>query len=351
MTDADAEPLRALGWKPAFDRQVAADESVRFTPARVASHLGSQVLCLTARGEFTLPSTATRACGDLGVGDWLLFDQESQRAVRRLERESLIARRAAGERADVQLIAANLDTLFVVTSCNHDFNPARLERYLALAADAEVSPVVVITKSDACDAPVDYRQQASVLMRDLVVESLDARDPCQAEVLSTWCGVGQTVALVGSSGVGKSTLAMSLGAGPLATSEIRAADSRGRHTTTARCIHRLAAGGLLIDTPGMRELQLTDCETGVAEVFDDIVGLAGACRYRDCQHQSEPGCAVLAAIEAGELDARRLVSYRKLQAEQARNAQTLRERRQASRHRGRFYKSVQSSSRKRKGDW
>ena len=149
------------------------------------------------------------------------------------------------------------------------------------------------------------------------METVDARSSPQVESLADWCRVGQTVALVGSSGVGKSTLAMTLGAGDLETQEIRDDDSKGRHTTTARCIHRLDAGGLLIDTPGMRELRLTECDTGVAEVFEEIIVLADSCRYRDCSHTGEPGCAVRASIESGELDERRLKNYRKLQSEQA----------------------------------
>ena len=162
--------------------------------------------------------------------------------------------------------------------------------------------------------------------------------------LTDWCRIGQTVALVGSSGVGKSTLAMSLGAPALATQGIREDDSKGRHTTTARRIHRLDAGGLLIDTPGMRELQLADCEGGVAEVFDDVVTLSESCRFGDCSHQSEPGCAVRQRSNQASLTQDALKSYFKLQSEQARNAKSLRERRHESRKQGQYFKSVLSAS-------
>ena len=244
--------LRPLGWKLNFDQQLTEDEERTRLVVRVGAHLGSQVLCLTGSDELLLPTSLTQTCGELAVGDWILLERETHRAVRRLERESLLARRAAGERVKTQLIAANLDTLFIVSSCNQDFNLSRLERYLSLAAEAQVSPVVILTKSDLCDDPSRLQQEAATLKSDLIVETIDARDASQVSTLAHWCRLGQTVALVGSSGVGKSTLAMSLGAPALATQEIREDDAKGRHTTTARWIHRLDAGGLLIDTPGMR---------------------------------------------------------------------------------------------------
>ncbi|QEF98233.1 Putative ribosome biogenesis GTPase RsgA [Stieleria maiorica] len=342
--------LSTLGWKPCFSLQLTAEESSSLAPARVAAHYGSQIVLWSETGEIALPQSLLAACGDLAVGDWVLLAVDTHRGVRRLERESLVTRKAAGSKAELQLIGANIDTLFIVSSCNHDFNTARLERYLAVAAESHVNPVVVLTKSDLCDVPDQLRQQAGRLMSGLVVETVDARDPAETQTLAHWCRHGQTVALVGSSGVGKSTLAMSLGAGRIATQGIREDDSKGRHTTTARSIHRLQAGGLLIDTPGMRELQLTACEQGIDEVFDEIVAIATECRFHDCAHQDEPGCAVQAAIESGRLDARRLASYQKLQSEQARNAQSLREQRQQSRKQGKFYKSVIQAKRRRRGD-
>jgi ribosome biogenesis GTPase len=339
----NATALKALGWKPCFEHQLSVSETRETTIVRVGAHFGSQVLCISADDEWSVSTSLIQSCGEVAVGDWLLVDPETHRATRRLDRESLIARRAAGEKAKSQLIAANLDTLFVVSSCNHDFNLSRLERYLALTIEAKVTPVVVLTKADECEDPSRLRQQAAQLRQGLIVEAIDARDAGQARSLFPWCRVGQTVAVVGSSGVGKSTLAMTLGAGELETQGIREDDSKGRHTTTARSIYHLDAGGLIIDTPGMRELQLADCEDGVAEVFDEIVELSKSCRFRDCTHQGEPGCAVQASIESGGLDSRRLTNYRKLQSEQARNAKSLREQRYDSRKLGQFYKSVQSS--------
>ena len=339
--------LSELGWNRFFEQQLSAAEIDDYSPVRVAAHFGSRVLCQGVAGESSFPTSQLSRCGEVAVGDWLLIEPNTQRGLRCLERTSLISRKAAGEKVKAQLIAANLDTLFVVASCNHDFNLSRLERYLALASDADVNIVVVLTKSDLCDDPDLLRQQAMQLKSGLIVETVDARDPEQVTSLADWCRHGQTVALVGSSGVGKSTLAMTMGAGSLATQSIREDDSKGRHTTTARCLHRLNAGGLLLDTPGMRELQLADCEEGVAEVVDEIVTLSAQCRFSDCLHQGEPGCAVQAAIDAGELDLRRLKSFAKLQSEQARNARSLREQRHESRKLGKFYKSVQKSKRDR----
>lgn len=210
----DSIELRAFGWKPCFAQQLSEAEAETLAAARVGAHYGSRVLCITDAGEFSLPTQLTEACGDLAVGDWVLLDAEGQRAVRRLERESLIVRKAAGEKAQSQLIAANVDTLFIVSSCNHDFNLARLERYLALAAEAKIVPVVVLTKADLCDDTATLRKQAFRLMSGLLVETIDARDALQVAQLADWCAAGQTVALVGSSGVGKSTLAMVLGGIP-----------------------------------------------------------------------------------------------------------------------------------------
>lgn len=343
----DSLELRSLGWKPCFRSQLN-DDDTDCLIVRVAAHFGSQVRCLSETGELDVPISLVESCGDLAVGDWLLLDPESQRGVRRLERESLLLRKAAGEKLQSQLIAANLDTLIIVCSCNHDFNLSRLERYLALALEAGVTPVVVLTKSDLCDDPDALRQQARQIKRDLIVEMLDARDEGQTTVLEDWCRAGQTVGLVGSSGVGKTTLAMTLGAGPLETQGIREDDSKGRHTTTSRHIHRLNCGGLLIDTPGMRELQLTDCDAGVAEVFDEIISLSQACRFRDCTHQNEPGCAVRSAIELGQLEERRLTNYRKLEAEQARNTKSLSQLRDDSRKLSKLYKSIVSEKRNRR---
>ena len=215
------------------------------------------------------------------VGDWLLLDAGTTRPRRLLRRASLFKRRAAGTSRKLQLIAANVDTLFIVSSCNQDFNAARLERYLALARGG---------RGDAGHRadqgrPHGYARGLSCTRRPASCRAswsrlVDARSADSVARLAPWCARGQTVALVGSSGVGKSTLVNTLtGTDRIATQGIREDDDKGRHTTSGRALHRLPAGGWLVDTPGMRELQITDVKAGVDEVFADVVALAAECRF------------------------------------------------------------------------
>jgi ribosome biogenesis GTPase len=207
----------------------------------------------------------------------------------------------------------------IVTSCDADFNPSRLERYLAFANESGVQPVVILTKVDAVTNPAEFERQAAALQRDLRVVALNARSSDAAAALSEWCGAGATVTLVGSSGVGKSTLVNALVGmsrdPPQDTGSVREKDSKGRHTTTSRSMHPMANGGWVIDTPGIRSLHLSDVGQGIDTLFAEITELAPNCKFRDCTHDHEPGCAVLAAIAAGTLDPNRLVRWRKLHTE------------------------------------
>jgi len=283
------------------------------------------------------------------VGDWLLLTPDGQ-FDQLLKRQSLFRRKAAGSRVAEQLIAANVDTLFVVMSLNDDFNLSRIERYLSLAHEAGVEPVVILSKVDLCDDPDNLRSQVQSLDPLLMVETINGLDPKETNKLAPWCGTGNTVALMGSSGVGKSTIVNTLLGGDVQlTRGVREDDSKGRHTTTGRSLHPLPQGGLLLDTPGMRELQLTDCDDGVSATFADITSLAQQCRFGDCRHGGEPGCAVQQAVAEGMLESRRLASFQKLTREQAHNSASLAEKRAKDKSFGKLVKAHLSDKKHRKG--
>lgn len=289
-----------------------AADAVDLLPLRVAEVHRTRMLAYGAAGAVDIAAIGQ----DFAVGDWVLVN-DAMSVQRRLERISVLDRLAASRDAtgvQRQLIAANVDTLFITTSCNADFNVARLERYLALAAGAGCVPVVIVTKADGVAEPEHFRAQVLALQRGLAVVALDARDPAVGVLLAGWCRAGQTVALVGSSGVGKSTLVNTLTGGAAETAAIREGDARGRHTTTFRALRPLAGGGWIIDTPGMRALQLNATE-GIDTVFAEITDLIGQCKFRDCLHEGEPGCAVQAAIAAGAFTVERLERWRKLKRE------------------------------------
>jgi ribosome biogenesis GTPase len=313
--------LQGLGWSRFFADQLAPAD-VGLVPVRIATVHRSRLIAETGTGQVRLDPPAHSSTTDFAVGDWVLMAPESQMALRRLERRTLLQRRTEGAQAR-QLIAANVDTMFIVTSCNDDFNPARLERYLALVNEAGITAVIVLTKLDQVRDAGGYLAQAEALQRDLPVVALNARAPDAADRLSPWCGPGQTVALVGSSGVGKSTLLNNLAdkapADAQLTGDIREGDAKGRHTTTSRSLHAIAGGACVIDTPGMRTLHVSDVEAGLEILYAEITALAPQCRFRDCTHAHEPGCAVQAAVAAGDLSAARLDRWRKLRAENRAN--------------------------------
>lgn len=333
--------LIQLGWQPFFQQQLSLDEWQDLLVARVVEQQRSELHLLTEQGSLIEPITSSMP--PMTVGDWILIDHQ-QHFIRLLDRLSFFSRKAAGSKVATQLIAANIDTVFIVTSLNQDFNLNRIERYLSLAHEAGVESVIVLTKVDLCELPQGYIEKVRALDALLPIVSVNSLDAESVNQLEPWCKNGKTIAFLGSSGVGKSSLINTLlGKSIQSTQSIRQDDEKGRHTTTSRSIHLLPSGALLLDTPGMRELQLADCEQGVEETFSEIIKLAQQCRFNDCTHQSEPGCAVRKAIEKGELDERRLNSYVKLIKEQAHNQATLAEKRAKEREFGRYVRSVMKS--------
>lgn len=253
------------------------------------------------------------------VGDWVAArivgpGQAIVDAV--LPRSTLFSRRAPGRREDQQPIAANIDVVFLVCGLDGDFNLRRLERYLALTAESGAAPVIVLNKSDACDDLAGRIEETAIVAGAAPIVACSAREDAGLQGLDSFLGSGRTVALLGSSGVGKSTIVNRLlGEDRFRTHDVRESDSRGRHTTTHRELVPLPRGGALIDNPGMRELQLWASQESVDAAFEEISDLAAGCRFRDCAHAGEQGCAVEAAYARGEITSDRLESYRKLLAE------------------------------------
>ncbi len=342
--------LEDLGWGPFHERQRPLLPDVEGSPARVLDVHRSLVHVVAPGIDASLPTPRNIKNGPITIGDWVLLDKSHQKIVGVLERSSLFRRKAPGTDRQIQLIAANVDTLLVVSSCNLDFNEARLERYLAVGREAGVMSVVVLTKADLCDDSSEYVKRATRLSPGLLVEAINALSRESLACLDAWLGKGQTIALLGSSGVGKSTLTNTLrGTSELATQEIRSDDDKGRHTTTSRQMYPLPGGAWIVDTPGMRELQLTDVQSGLDDVFAEITTLASECRFADCGHLAEPGCAVQAAIKSGEIDADRFARWKKLIREEAHNRESIAERRARDKSTGKLYKSVISDAQRKKG--
>ncbi|MEP3631814.1 MAG: ribosome small subunit-dependent GTPase A [Shimia thalassica] len=343
-TEIQKSKIDTLGWQPFFARQISIDELTQNPPVRIIEVHRSGLHAVGNDLDLTLPPDQ-----DVTVGDWVLFDPDTQKHSRVLERKSLVKRKAPGSDRQVQLIAANIDTAFIVTSCNQDFNVARLERYIALALDSDITPVIVLTKTDLAPSHAEFVEQARAISDHATVVALDARGEEPAQKLARWCGAGKTVAFLGSSGVGKSTLTNALaGNTSIETQSIREDDAKGRHTTTRRQLHLVRGGCLVLDTPGMRELQLADATAGIESVFADLQELSTQCKFNDCQHQSEPGCAVLKALEKGEISQDRLERWRKLLAEDAYNSASLAERRSKDKAFGKTIRQVLKQKKKRR---
>jgi len=318
--------LDDLGWNWFFSQQVTAGELAQWEPARVVWEGRQRYWLSTGEAEWRADlagriryAAASRA--DLpAIGDWVLAavrPAEGTATIHRvLGRRSCFSRAAAGRSTEEQIVAANVDTVLLVTSLNRDFNLRRVERYLALTWESGARPVVVLNKADLCADPETCRHEMGSASQGVPVLITSALRGDGMPALMELIRAAGTTVLLGSSGVGKSTLINALVGDDLqAVRPIRDRDERGRHSTTSRQLVCLPGGGILIDTPGMRQLQLWDAEDGLQHAFGDVEALADGCRFRDCLHGGEPHCAVTAAIERGELAAERLASYRRLQRE------------------------------------
>jgi ribosome biogenesis GTPase len=322
--------LLSLGWNARTESLFVPHRGRGLEPARVAREDRDRYAVLDESGARSAELAGrlrhdARTRAELpAVGDWVaLRPGAASSAVIEavLPRASSFVRKVAGDTTEEQVVAANVDTVFLVSGLDGDFNPRRIERYLAAAWESGAEPVVVLNKADLA-ADLDARiAEAEAAAPGAAVVPLSALAGDGLGALAAWLAPGRTVALIGSSGVGKSTLVNALlGTERQATAAVREDDSRGRHTTTHRELVPLPGGALLLDTPGMRELQLWGDEESLDGAFPDIAGLAASCRFRDCRHEAEPGCAVLGAVDSGRLDGGRLVSWRKLQRELARLA-------------------------------
>ena len=336
------ELLEHAGWTPALEAAFAPHASEGLEPARVALELNHIYRLWTSEGE-VLAEAAGRLRHEAAgrhelpaVGDWVAYRPDPHAATllaespstplrvkshARIEailpRKSVFTRKVAGSETKQQVVAANIDTVFLVTGMDRDFNPRRVERYLLLAAQSGATPVIVLNKADIAGSHVDEAvEMIQQVAAGAPVHAVSAKTTRGLDALAPYLKSGETVALLGSSGVGKSSIINALaGSDLLRTREVRESDSRGRHTSTHRQMVRLPGGALLIDTPGMRELQLWDVGESLNQAFDDIDDLAPDCRFRDCRHKTEPGCAVKAAVAAGTLPSSRYESFLKLQAE------------------------------------
>ena len=321
----DFSLLQLLGWSNHFSAQLSLEQFDTTRPARIVGVERSLYRVDTGDEQFTATLAGTwrhhhEEVESLPtIGDWVLLHQHDPVIIELLTRRTLIARKRAGGH-DVQPIAANLDLLLIVSGLDDEFNIHRIERYLVMAAQTDITPLVLLTKADLCsDAQTHVAEVRHHLPPHGEVMAINALQDDLMTQLGPWLTPGTTLALVGSSGVGKSTIVNNLSGDELQRTQATRSDAKGRHTTTSRSLFRLPGGLCIIDVPGMREVGLAPTESGVDKQFQDISRFAENCRYSDCTHQQEPGCAVREAVERGEVSQDSWQHYLKLLAEERHN--------------------------------
>lgn len=326
MHESSPLDLIALGWGDHFAAAMAPQAAAGRVPGRVIGELRQQYEVMTAAGPVRARVSGrfrheTQGIADFpAVGDWVALDprpEEGSATIHALlPRKTAFSRKNPGNEAVEQVIVANLDRLFLVAAVDATWNPRRLERFLAMSWESGAMPVVVLTKLDLIADPEARLEEARAVAPGAPVHLVSNLTGANVEELRSYFATGVTAALIGSSGVGKSSLINRLlGTERQLTGSVRAADGKGRHTTTRRELLFLPGGGLIIDTPGIRGLELWDAGTGLDETFDDLARLGENCRFGDCAHEVEPGCAIRAAVDAGEVEADRYESYLKLRRE------------------------------------
>ena len=318
--------LQGLGWSQFFANSLGNQWQESYTVGRVALEHKNTYILYTEQGELSADVTgklryqATGRQDFPAVGDWVVIsvrNGEKKATIQAiLPRKSKFSRKTVGSKTQEQIIATNVDTVFLICGLDNDFNLRRIERYLILVWESGANPVIILNKADLCEDVEERQNEVEGIAFGVPIIVLSAINNQGIEALFPYLKPGHTVALLGSSGVGKSTLTNQLiGKAVQAVQGVRKGDDRGRHTTTHRELILLPSGGLLIDTPGMREIQIWAGDDSLDETFSDIKTLAIQCRFQDCQHEHEPGCAVQHALEDGSLDKQRFVSYQKLQKE------------------------------------